>query len=262
MERNRRTADWDAAPKSNTDAAASTATIVANLAANPQNAPQSDEDTIDLVEVFYVMLHYWKLFLIMAVMGAVVMAGYYSMFVKSTYQASTELYITNTDSVVSLQDLQIGSALTEDYKSIITSRAVLNKVITDLQLDTDYKGLRKLISVTNPTGTHIIRTSVTTTDIETSKNIANDLLSVSIERIFQIIGTSEPTIIDYSEVEAVENVTPSLMKYMAIGGIIGVLLVAAIVVIRMLMDNTIKTDDDVEKYLKLPVLTAVPYYDE
>ena len=29
------------------------------------------------------------------------------MFVKPTYRASTELYITNTDSVISLQDLQL-----------------------------------------------------------------------------------------------------------------------------------------------------------
>lgn len=223
---------------------------------------QDDEDEFDLLEFFYVLLHHWKLMLIAGFIGALLMAGYYGLFVQDTYRASTQMYITSTDSVISLQDLQIGSQLTEDYKTIIMSRAVLNKVIEDLQLDTDYKGLSKLIDVSNPQGTHIITTSVTTTDIETSKNIANDLLRVSVDYIYQIVGTSTPTVIDYSEVEAVENVTPSLMRYMVIGAGLGILVVMVFVIIRMMMDNTVKTEDDVEKYLKLPVLAAVPYYQE
>ena len=119
-----------------------------------------------------------------------------------------------------------------------------------------------MITVTNPDSTHIIRTQVTTGDLSMSRDIANELLNVSIDRIYQIIGTGEPTIIDYSEAEAVENVTPGIVRYMAIGGIVGCLIIGAILVIKMLMDNTIKTDDDVEKSLQLPVLAAVPFYKE
>ena len=225
-------------------------------------AQYNNEDEIDLVELFFTLLCNWKLLLVAGLLGAVILACYHGLCVRPTYKATTEMYITNTDSVISLQDLQVGSALTEDYKSIITSRAVLNQVISDLQLNMDYKALRNLIDVSNPTGTHIIRTSVTSTDKNASRVIANDLLNVSVDRIFQIIGTGEPTIIDYSEAEAIENVTPSLFKYMVIGGFVSVLLAAAFVVIRMLMDTTIKNDDDVEKYLKLPVLAGVPYYDD
>lgn len=227
-----------------------------------QNQQQANVREIDLVELFYVLLHNWKLLGLAFVLGAVLLAGYYGMFVKNTYEAKTELYITNTDSVISFQDLQIGSALTEDYRTIITSRTVLNKVIADLDLNTDYEGLRKLITVTNPTGTHIIVTSVKTSDIETSRNIANDLLNVSIEQIYQIIGTGKPTIIDYSEAEAVEDVTPSLFRFMMIGGLLGFMLIAAFITVKMVMDNSIKNDDDVTKYLKLPVLAAVPFYEE
>ena len=227
-------------------------------------SPLNDEDMteIDVLEVFFVLLHHWRSLLLACLIGATIMAAYHTFFVTPSYRASTELYITNTDSMISLQDLQIGSALTEDYQNIIKSRAVLNKVIEDLQLDTDYKGLGKLVSVSNPTGTHIIRTSVTTNDLALSRDIANDMLNVSIDRIYQIVGTSEPTIIDYSEAEAVDDVTPGMLKYMAIGGAIGIFLVAAFVIMRMFMDNTMKSDDDVEKYLRLPVLSAVPYYKE
>ena len=156
----------------------------------------------------------------------------------------------------------MGSALTADYQTIITSRGVLNRVISDLDLNTNYKGLKKLIKVSNPAGTHIIHTDVTTSDLSLSRDIANDLLLVSIERIFDIVGTSQPTVIDYSEAHAVEDVTPSLVRYMGIGGMIGLLIVSAVLIIRMLMDQTLKTDDDVEKYLQLPVLSAVPYFND
>lgn len=226
-------------------------------------APSQEPDTqIDLIEVFYALLSSWKALILAALIGGLLMVAYHTLFVIPTYQAATEMYITSNDSVISLQDLQIGSALTEDYKSIITSRAVLNRVIADLQLNTDYKGLRDLIAVENPSGTHILRTRVTTTDAELSRNIANSLLNESIDRIYQVVGTSVPTIIDYSESEAVENVTPGILRYAVIGAFVGMMLVAAFVVIRMLMDTTLKSDDDVEKYLKLPVLAAVPYYDE
>lgn len=227
-------------------------------------SPLNDEEIteIDLLEIFFVLLHHWRSLLLACLIGAAIMGAYHTFFVTASYRASTELYITNTDSMISLQDLQIGSALTEDYQNIIKSRAVLNKVIDDLKLDTNYRGLSKLVSVSNPTGTHIIRTSVTTDDLALSRDIANDMLNVSIERIYQIVGTSEPTIIDYSEAEAVEDVTPGILKYMAIGAFIGIFLVAALVIIRIFMDNTMKSDDDVEKYLHLPVLSAVPYYKE
>ena len=228
-----------------------------------QNSRVADDvQEIDLIEVFFTLLNGWKSLFLGVLIGAVILAAYHTFLIVPTYQATTELYITSNDSVISLQDLQVGSALTEDYRFIITSRAVLNQVIDDLKLDVSYEGLKRMVTVTNPSGTHVIRTSVTTRDLALSRDIANDLLNVSIERIYQVVGTNEPTIIDFSEAEAVQEVTPRLLRYVAIGGMIGFLLVAAVLIIRMLMNNTIRTDEDVEKYLELPVLSAIPFYHE
>lgn len=221
-----------------------------------------DETEIDLVEIFFVLLHNWRSILLAVLLGATLMAAYHTYFVKPIYSASAEFYITNTDSVISLSDLNLGNALTADYQTIVKSRAVLNKVIEDLGLETNYRDLGKLVSVSNPTDTHIIRITVTTSDLALSRDIVNDLLTVSIERIYQIVGTNEPTIIDYSEAEAVDDVTPGILRHMLIGGLVGVVLVCAFIILKMLMDSTIKSDDDVEKYMHLPVLAAIPYYRE
>ena len=95
-----------------------------------------------------------------------------------------------------------------------------------------------------------------------SRNIANALLNVSIDQIYQIIGSNEPTIIDYSEAEAVENVTPSLFSYLAKGAVAGMFLACAFLLIRVLMDTTVKTEDDIDRYLHIPALASVPYFRE
>ena len=245
------------ANKSTNTADKQPAQVVQKTTAQPSNVKE-----IDLVEVFWMLVSNWRALVLGVLIGAVIFGAYQTFFIKPAYKATTQLYITSNDSVISLSDLQVGAALTEDYKKIITSRAVLNQVIEDLALDIDYKGLTKLISVSNPTNTHIIDTSVTTSDLVLSRDIANALLSASIDRVYQVVGSNEPTIIDYSQAESVEDATPSLARNVLIGGLLGFVLVAAVLIIRLVSNTTLRTDEDIEKYLKLPVLAAVPYYED
>lgn len=71
-----------------------------------------------------------------------------------------------------------------------------------------------------------------------------------------------PTIIDFSEAESVEEITPSLTKYLAMGLILGMVLACGLVCMIYLTDTTIKTEDDLKKYLGIPILSIVPYYEE
>lgn len=221
-----------------------------------------EEDVIDLREVFFVLINGWKAIFLAMLFGAAVFGAYRHFLVSPAYQADAVIYITNTDSAITFADLQLSSALTEDYANIIKSRTVLNRVINELQLDLNFKQLGELVRIENPDSTHIIHIYVTCDDLELSRNIANALMNISISQIYQTIGSSEPTVIDYAEAEAVVDVTPGLLKYMVIGAVLGALAVCAILIIRMLMNTTMKTEDDVDKYLHLPVLAAVPYYRE
>lgn len=221
-----------------------------------------DEIEIDLKEIFFLLLYKWKMILMALLIGAVLFGAYHTFLMQPSYQADASIYITNTDSMISFSDLQLSAALTEDYANIIKSRTVLNQVIDELELDLDYEELDELITVENPDSTHIIEMQVVCGDPELSRNITNALMNISIDQIYQIIGSSEPTVIDYSIAESVQDVTPSIFKYMAIGGLLGAVAVCAVLIVRMLMDTTMKSEEDVEKYLGLPILAAVPYYRE
>ncbi|MCD8336803.1 MAG: Wzz/FepE/Etk N-terminal domain-containing protein [Lachnospiraceae bacterium] len=221
-----------------------------------------DDDTIeiDLKELFYMLLGHWKAIFMALLVGIAAAGAFHTFFVTPAYQAKAIIYITNTDSVISLSDLQLSASLTEDYGIVIKSRPVLTQVIEELGLEMEFEDLDELVTVTNPDSSHMIEIAVTSDDVEMSRNIVNSLLNISIQQIYQVIGTGEPTIVDYSVAKAVKDVTPSLMRYMLIGGLLGVLLICVVLVVHMLMNTKIETTEDVEKYLGIPVLAAVPYY--
>ena len=223
---------------------------------------QDDEIEIDLKEVFYLLISHWKSIFLAMLIGAAIFGAYHTFLLKPSYQADASIYITSTDSMISFSDLQLSAALTDDYANIIKSRTVLNRVIDELDLNLNYKQLGALISVENPDSTHIVDIKVTCDDPELSRNITNALMNISVDQIYQVIGSGEPTVIDYAMAEAVQDVTPSLKKYLMLGALLGALIVCAIVVLRMLTDTTLKTVDDIDRYLHLPVLAAVPYYRE
>ncbi|MBO4992436.1 MAG: hypothetical protein J6E42_09815 [Firmicutes bacterium] len=220
------------------------------------------EDTIDLMELFFAILHHWKILVIAMILGGAI-AGMYNMFlIKPTYQANAEIYITNTNTVISIQDVQLNAELAVDYEEIIRSRSVLKRVISELKLDVTYQELSKLISIVNPKDSHILKIYVETSDPVVSLKIANCLLKHGIDQIYRIVGSDYPSVIDYAESDAVVELKVSLAKCVALGAAVGGILICAAVCFLVLMDQTIKTEEDVAKYLGLTVIASVPEYNE
>lgn len=223
---------------------------------------QPANDQIDLLELFWTLAERWKIILAAMLLGMLLFGAYHTFLMNPVYQADASIFISNTNSVISISDLQLSAALTEDYAKIIKSRAVLKEVIKEQGLDMDFKQLSGLVSVTNPASSHIITITVTCGDMELCRNIANSLLNVGVQRIYEVIGSSEPTVIDYSEADAVTETTPGLMKYLEMGALLGIAAACALICLRFLLDTTLKTEDDIQKYLHMPVLSVVPYYEE
>lgn len=223
-----------------------------------QRMVMTNENEIDLLELFFTIISRWKILLVVVVIGAIT-AGLYNCFlIKPTYQAEAEIYITNTDTVINVQDVQLSSELTVDYERIIMSRTVLKKVIDELNLKMSHSELKELITVNNPEDSHILLIDVETSDPRKSIAITNTLVKFGIDQIYRVVGNDEPTIIDSAQADAVNVLKPSLIKYVAMGGMLGAFAVCAIIVISVLMDTTLKSQEDIEKYLELPLIGEVP----
>lgn len=226
-----------------------------------KNNIQDDEYTIDLVEVFYLLLdNIWKIIICM-VIGGMIAFGYTKLFVKPTYLATSKIYVVSAsnNSVINLSDLQVGSQLTSDYQELMLARPILQDVIKNLDLNMDYKELEKTIEITNTSGTRILAINVTTTNAQTSADIANELAKQATVYLPEIMETESPNIVE-SAVAPSKKANPSYSKNTLIGILIGMVLVCAVLIIKFVANDTVVTAEDVEKYFGTMPLGSIPEY--
>ena len=224
----------------------------------PQPAYRQQEDVIDLKLLFGELLSRWWVLLIALIVGAAITGAYTFFFVTPQYQSTSKIYVySKTTSITSITDLQIGTQLTSDFTIIAKTREVIDEVIDELSLDISYEDLVKEITINNPSESRILEIVVTDPDAEKAKDIANCMANVLRERIGEVTNTDAPSVVEKA-VASQERYSPSYSKNCAIGGIVLLLIVAIILSIIYLNDDTIKTDEDVKKYLGLNVLAMIP----
>jgi len=165
--------------------------------------------------------------------------------------------VSSSTSLTSLADIQIGSSLTKDFVQLVQSKPVADKVVKNLNLDCDYVELLKQMTFTNPQDTRILVITCHDNNPVLAKQIADEFAEVSRIHLSEIMKTEAPTIAEYGTV-AENPISPSLRKNVAIGGAAGFALMCAIYIVLFIIDDTVKTAEDIEKYLGLNTLTAIP----
>ncbi len=212
---------------------------------------------IDLVEIFRVLRsRVWAIVLVTALaMG--IAAGYTMLFVTPMYTSTSTIYVKGTATITSVQDLTMGSQMTQDYKVVITSRPVLDQVINDLNLNMSFTQLRGSIAINNPTDTRFLEITVTNSDAFLAKKIVDKLTDVSVDKMESVMDTDKPSIMDYGHVSQ-SPASPSLTKNTVIGGMLGFVVICGIIIVLYLMNDGIHTSDDVERYLGLNTLGLIP----
>ena len=186
-------------------------------------------------------------------------AGAYSKLVLTPQYTSTAmLYVLSKETTLtSLADLQIGSQLTTDYRIIMTSRPVLQNVIDSLGLEMSYRMLRSKLSIDNPTESRILTVTVKDPDPRLAKMIVDEVAYTASDYIGDIMEMVPPKMIEEGEIVPVP-VSPNNRKNTLLGAIAGAALVCGLTFLEVILNDTIRTDEDVAKYLGLTVLASVP----
>ena len=223
-----------------------------------ENLQNQTEIEIDLREIFFAIKKWiWVIGLVTFLSGVV--AFCYSRFaITPIFTAENSmLVLTKETTLASLADLQMGSQLTNDYKVLTTSRPVLEEVISNLGLDTTYEKLKYNITVTNPNDTRILKISVKSADPKKALDIVREVSVVASDFIGDMMEVVPPKIID-DGVLPTKKTSPSNTTNTIIGLLIGFVVSAGVVVLSAVLDDTIKTEEEIEKFLGVSVLSAVP----
>lgn len=224
----------------------------------------------DIIEVNVVQLlkALWvkKLVIILA---AIVIGGasfaYSSFIIKRMYRSTTRIYVVNRNQSdkpgLTNQDLQAGTYLVKDYREIILSQDVLEKVVTDLGLTIDAKALAKKVQVTVPADTRIVSISVSDYKPDEASRIANALREVAAQKIITVTRVSDVTTLEEAR-PAIAPSSPNIRRNTVIGVGLGAGLVIVVVLLIELFDDRVKRPEDIEDVMEISLLGVIPNLDK
>lgn len=217
-----------------------------------------EEIVIDLKELLYTLLEKWKLIFLSALFCALVGMCISMFLMPEKFESKTSIYIYNQqDDGMTYSDLQTGSTLTKDYEVLIKGRTVLESVIEKLSLELSYKDLNSMISVSVPDSTRIVEITVETTDPYLSRDIADAVRETASKNIAEIMGIDAVNVVENANLPEKKS-GPSVKRYTFLGGMLGGLFVCGIITILFLFNDTIRTQDDIERYLEISTLGIIP----
>lgn len=224
-----------------------------------ENGKGNDEIEIDLVEIFQVLIGRAWLILGAGILCAFACFAVSKFVLTPIYESTTKIYILNKtgSAAVTYSDMQMGTQLTKDYAELIGSRYVLEEVIAELSLDMEYEELLEVVSVETPADTRIVSITVEDASPVRAMDIANSIREAASGHIQNVMDIEAVNVVEDANLPT-EKSKPSVALWTLAGGAAGLFLLCAIILARHLMDDTIKSSEDVEKYLGLGTLALIP----
>ena len=228
------------------------------------------DDEIDLLQIFEIVRKNLLTFILICMVCCTAAFALTKYGMKERFTATAKLIIVQKNDSSSSQqnytysDQQLSQKLANTYSQIIMSEAIADPVVTNLNLYDDYgistDGYKKIVSVSSANNTEVIDVSVTTNDPQLSAKIANEVVRVFEEKIYDIMQIENVTTLTEAKVPQKKS-GPSTTRNMMIGGMAGLLICALITVINLFTDTKVKTEEEVKKIFDYPIIGSIPDFE-
>ncbi len=233
-----------------------TKTELPAVAKNVPNSaePMDKEYGIDLYELFLRLVEKWYWIALCAVICTIAMIIYTNRFITPQYVATSKIYVANSkDSIISVQDLQLANYLANDYLQVFDNWEMHEKVIQKLNLNYNYTQLHNMIGVSNPSNTRILVIKCMSPDKQEAKEIADAYAEVALDFFPEKMDTSSPKLFEKALLPTAPS-SPNKSRNALLGFLIGAFAAMFVIIVRYVMDDYIRTEDDIAKCLHLPTL--------
>ncbi|MBQ7432598.1 MAG: hypothetical protein IJV50_03925 [Lachnospiraceae bacterium] len=224
----------------------------------------AEESNTLQIDVLDLLLTLWRnVFTILLGTAVFALAAYIyvSVMVTPVYSSTATMYVINAqnyDTSLSYSDIQSSTLLVNDYRQLIRSDSVVDQAITELGLtDLTASKITENLSVTVVNETRFLNVKYTDPDPYRAADVANKICEVSCTQFQEIMNVDKASIVDQAKVPTVPS-SPHVKKYVLFGGLMGMAVVVLYILIRYIMDDTLKTSEDVEQHLGLSILGNIP----
>lgn len=221
----------------------------------------TDEIEVDIIRAVKSVLRKWPLILIAVCLTGALSYKYFNESNEPSFSSSGKIYIIDKEEKgisVSIEDLDLGSRLVEDYKELIKSRIVLDKVISRLHLNLGFEELNSCITICNPKDTRIIGITLQYNNRAMIQKILNEIEDVTCGYLSTRLGTEHPMVLERASTpEPFYKLKVKLFTLLAAFGA-GFLVCLAFALMDIL-NGKVRYQDDITDKLQLELIGNVPY---
>ena len=219
----------------------------------------NEMEEIDLLELFRAVLKYIKLIIVLCIVFG--LGGFLGtkFLITPTYTASTSIYLTpqiSESGSLDYNSQMANSKLVTNVVNLMTQNNVMSEVAKDVGME-NAASVKKCITVTNEANTEIITVTATTTDPKLSKDIANGTVSTFTKTMQKNLNVRNIEVVDKAKLSYVPS-GPNIKKNTLLATMVGFVLGCGYAVLRFLFDNRLRTKEEAEKYLGIPVFCEIP----
>lgn len=215
------------------------------------------EKTLDLTKIMNALKKQWKLLVIIPLLFVAISLAISFFLMAPKYQASTQVLVnqkkTNKDFMA--QEVQSNIQLVNTYKEIIQSPRI-REAVAKKSKEYSSNEINSMLDVTNEADSQIININVTSKSKKDSEKIANLVAKTVEKQMPKIMDVNNVSILSTAD-DTAKKVSPKPISNTLIALILGLLVALVIIVIRVLLDQHIRTEADVEEELELPVLGSI-----
>ncbi|MFS8629731.1 MAG: Wzz/FepE/Etk N-terminal domain-containing protein, partial [Bacillales bacterium] len=214
------------------------------------------EETISLQELLGTLRKRLNLIVSITLAAVTVAAVISYFFITPIYQATTQFIVNKSyhDQMINNSDIQTNLSLIESYREIIKSPRILDIVIEELDLNMSSGALAQKITVENTNNSQVVSLKVQDPDPYLAAEIANKTTEVFQREVVVIFRVDNVQPLAKAEVkENQQPVSPKPLLNIAIAMVVGLMAGVGLAFLLEFLDNTIKTEQDVEQYLDAPV---------
>ncbi len=214
---------------------------------------------LDLRELFHYLRRKLALILAITALCGILGFGVSRVFMTPMYTASTRMYVISRtyDTTVVSSDFQVANFMLSDYQVLITGRNVTKKVIENLDLPMKPEQLSQMVTVTAPDDTRVLQVNVTHANPQLAAKIANNVREVATEQLKEIMQLDAVRLVYEADVPQAPS-SPNVSRNTLLAAAVGGFLCAGILVVLFVLDDSIRTEEDVERYLGISTLGIIP----
>lgn len=220
-----------------------------------------DEIEIDLWELFQILLKNW-LWILLSTLGCAILGLLITMFlITPKYRAEATMIVnTRQDQTATVTNDQITSAqkLVDTYSIIIRSRRVIDPIMEKLNIEADHESFVKNIIVESVNDTQVMSIQVENKDPEIALQVVQEIVDRAPGAIISTVEAGSVNVVSEPYVNSEVPVSPSKLKNTAIAAFIGLFISSGAFLLIAFLDNTFKSEEDIQKQLGLVTIGIIP----